>query len=82
MPGAGAKRVVVDFPEPLLKSAECAAHELSINRSELVRIAVEQYVEALYRAKLERELAEGYQANANLDRKIDAEFSAVDYDTF
>lgn len=79
---AAAKRVAVDFPEPLLKSAECAAHELSISRSELIRLAVEHYAKDLYRAKLERELAEGYQANANLDRKIGEEFSAVDYATF
>jgi len=31
---------------------------------------------------LEQELAAGYAANAELDRRIAAEFSSVDYETF
>ena len=43
---------------------------------------MEQFIESSDRAKLEKELAEGYQANTQLDRSIAEEFAAVDYDTF
>jgi hypothetical protein len=43
-----------------------------------VRSAVEQYVKELQRQRLERELAEGYAANAALDRRICGDFSYVD----
>jgi len=81
-PAVAAKRIAVDFPKQLLDQAERATRELAINRSELIRLAVEQFVESLHRAKLEQELAEGYQANARLDRTIADEFASVDYDTF
>jgi metal-responsive CopG/Arc/MetJ family transcriptional regulator len=76
------RRVVIDFPEPLFRATERAVEELSTSRSSLVRAAVEQYLEALRRKRLEEELADGYAANAALDRKIAAEFAAVDYETF
>lgn len=82
MPAAAAKRIAVDFPKQLLDQAERATRELAINRSELIRLAVEQFVESLRRAKLEQELAEGYQANAKLDRTIADGFASVDYETF
>lgn len=82
MASAAARRVVVEFSEQLLDRAERTTQELSISRSELVRQAVEQFIESSDRAKLEKKLAEGYQANALLDRTLAEEFAAVDYDTF
>jgi len=82
MSAIAARRVVVEFPEKLLDRAERVTKELSISRSDLVRQAVEQFIESSERAKLEKELAEGYEANAKLDRTIAAEFEAVDYDSF
>jgi metal-responsive CopG/Arc/MetJ family transcriptional regulator len=82
VPAVGSRKVVVDFPEPLFEQTERAATELAINRSVLIRSAVERYLEALHRKRLEEELAAGYVANAELDRRIAAEFSAVDYETF
>jgi metal-responsive CopG/Arc/MetJ family transcriptional regulator len=58
------KRVVIDFPEPLLVEAERAAHELKINRSSLIREAVKQFLKRRQRIKLEKALVEGYVANA------------------
>lgn len=81
-PSTAAKRVVVDIPQSLLDQAEHATRNLSINRSELIRRAVEHFVRSLQQAQLERELAEGYQANAKLDRALGEEFAAVDYDHF
>lgn len=62
--GTKARRVVIDFPESLFDATEHAAVELEINRSSLIREAVRQFLEELHRRKLERELVEGYIANA------------------
>jgi HD-like signal output (HDOD) protein len=48
----------------------------------LIRCAVEQYLEAVRRKRLEREPAAGYVANAAIDCRITEEFSAADYETF
>src|SRR5580698_4352845 len=78
----GSHKVVIDFPKPLFERTERAAAELAINRSALIRSAVDQYLEALHRKRLDEELAAGYAANAELDRRIASEFSSVDYETF
>lgn len=72
------KRVIVEFPITLLRRAEQAATQLSTNRSQLIRSAVERFLEALQKQKLEQELAAGYRANAALDRQICVEFANVD----
>jgi metal-responsive CopG/Arc/MetJ family transcriptional regulator len=84
VPGAsaGSHKVVIDFPKPLFERTERATAELAINRSALIRSAVDQYLETLHRKRLDEELAAGYPANAELDRRIAAEFSSVDYETF
>jgi metal-responsive CopG/Arc/MetJ family transcriptional regulator len=76
------RRVAIDFPEPLFRETERAAAEFATSRSGLIRAAVEQYLEALRRKRLNEELATGYAANSAIDRKIASEFSAVDYETF
>ena len=78
---AAPRKVVVEFPGPLFTETERAATEIGTSRSNLIRCAVEQYLEALHRKGLERELAAGYVANSALDRRIAEEFSAVDYGT-
>ena len=78
--GAGVRRVVVDFPSPLLDQAERVLPQLSINRSELIRKAVEQFLEALQRAQLEREMAEGYIANGAQARAACEELAYVDHE--
>jgi len=74
------KRVVVDFPTPLLTRAERAVAELGTNRSELIRMAVEQFLDSLQKAKLEQALAEGYAANAAQARQVSEEFAYADSD--
>jgi metal-responsive CopG/Arc/MetJ family transcriptional regulator len=80
LPAATVKRVVVDFPTPLLARAERAVAEMDTNRSALIRTAVEQYLELLQKAKLEQALAEGYAANAAQARRSCEEFAHVDSD--
>jgi metal-responsive CopG/Arc/MetJ family transcriptional regulator len=79
---SASRKVVVDFPAPLFRETERVVAEIGTNRSKLIRCAVEQYLEALQRKRLEQELAAGYVANSALDRRIAEEFSAVDYETF
>lgn len=61
---ARVRRIVIDFQEPLFNETENVAVELGMNRSSLIREAVRQYLGKLQRQKLEKELAEGYAANA------------------
>lgn len=75
---AAARKVVIDFPEPLLRETDEAVEALSTNRSKLIRLAVEQYLETLRRKRLEEQLAEGYRANAERDRQIAEEFASVE----
>ena len=78
--GAAVKRVVVDFPTSLLTRAERGIAELDTNRSALIRIAVEKYLDLLQEAKLEQALVEGYVANAAQARQSCEEFAHVDSD--
>ncbi len=72
------RKVIVEFPSKLLERIDQAAAGLATNRSRLIRLAVEQFLANMQRRELERELAEGYRANAALDRKICEEFAYVD----
>ena len=75
---APTRRVVVGFPEPLLKSTEEVAFQLSMNRSVLIRQAVQEFLKMCRRRALEAELAAACEANADLARQICEEFSHVD----
>jgi len=55
-----------------------AADTLSMNRSALIRTAVEDYLRKLRQAALEEELAEGYLANAEQAQKSAQDFRYVD----
>ncbi len=82
LPLAASRKVVLKFPAKLFREIERVAAEIGTTRSNLIRCAVERYLEALQQKRLERELAAGYAANSALDRRIAEEFSAVDYETF
>lgn len=71
-------KVVVDFPEPLLRSTEAAASEEATNRSSFIRRAVEEYLNARRRKALRAELAAACQANFDLGRRVCEEFAHVD----
>ena len=73
--GGSVRRVVTVFPENLFVLTERVAAELSTTRSELIRRAVEQYLETLGKSALERELAEGYIANAAQARQACEDFA-------
>jgi len=75
-----AKRVVIDFPQPLYDAAEDAAVELATNRSSLIREAVKQFLGERLRRKLEKELADGYVANAASARIVADEMMGAEED--
>lgn len=74
----GRNRVIVEFPDELLSAADDAAAERKSNRSQLIRDAVRHFVGQLKRARFEAELADGYRANSEVDRRLNEEFRYVD----
>jgi metal-responsive CopG/Arc/MetJ family transcriptional regulator len=76
------ERVLVEFPEGLLKRADEAARKLAKNRSELIRTAVEQMLTAMDTVRLERELATAYAANSRLSLEVTEEFAHADREGF
>jgi len=78
----GKARVLIEFPASLLKRADQAARELSKNRSELIRTAVEKMLAEMEAKQLEQELAVAYAANAALGLEMAEEFAHIDSEGF
>jgi metal-responsive CopG/Arc/MetJ family transcriptional regulator len=76
------ERVLIEFPENLLKSADDAARRMDKNRSELIRTAVERLLDEIETRQFELELAAAYSANAPVSREIMEEFVHVDREGF
>jgi len=76
------ERVLVEFPENLLKRADDAARRMDKNRSELIRTAVEQMLDEMETKQFELELAAAYRANAPASLEIMEEFVHVDREGF
>ena len=76
------ERVLVEFPENLLKRADDTARKMGKNRSELIRTAVEQLIEEVETKRFELELAAAYTANAPLSQEIMKKFTHVDREGF
>jgi len=72
------RKIIVEFPDALYQETQRTVAELSIKRSALIRDAVSEYLRRLRHRKLARELAEGYRANAELNRTVSDEFKYVD----
>ena len=73
-----AKKITVDIPRSLYKETKEVTSERHITTSVFVREAMERYLDDIRRAKLRRELEEGYLANARLSDQIHREFEFVD----
>ena len=76
------ERVLIEFSASLLKRADRAARELSKNRSELIRTAVEKLLAEMEAKQLEQQLAAAYSANAALSLEMAEEFAHVDREGF
>jgi metal-responsive CopG/Arc/MetJ family transcriptional regulator len=80
--GAKTKKILVEFPEDLLEQIRQVAEDLSTDRSKVIRNAVRSFLRKREAARIAQELAEGYQAFADLDMQIVAEFDGVDSENF
>jgi metal-responsive CopG/Arc/MetJ family transcriptional regulator len=72
------RKVIVELSASLYTETEKATAQLSINRSTLIRSALEEYLDKLRKKELESELAEGYIANASHAHETAEAFSHVD----
>ena len=72
------RKIIIEFPESLLRETEQAVHEMAMNRSQLIRLAVEVFLRKRKQKELERELAESLVANSNVNRRLMDEFKHVD----
>ena len=79
---AGKERVLVEFPETLLKRADEIARDMHISRSELIRNAVERRLQEIETKRFEQELADAYVANAEMNLALVEEFKHVDAEAF
>jgi hypothetical protein len=62
----------------LLRRTDKAARAEGVSRSEFIRTAIEQRLDAIDEAEFERALEESYKANAELNLQILKEFEHVD----
>jgi hypothetical protein len=65
-------------PSELTKKAAETAEKHGQTVSEFVRIAIASYIATLEKEALERELADGYKANASYYAKMSKEWEAAD----
>lgn len=72
------ERVLIEFPVAALRRADAAARTEGVSRSEFIRAAVEERLEALTIAEFERELAEACIANNQRNLELLKEFEHVD----
>ncbi len=73
-----ARKIIVEFPPALYAETKKATAGRAINRSTLIRTAVQEYLDKLRREELEKQLAEGYLANARQAGETAETFSYVD----
>ena len=71
------KKILVEFPSDLLQATERVADEMGTDRSKVTLYAVKTFLRKRARVRFERELAEAYRVNDELNRKLTEEFDSV-----
>lgn len=66
------------FPMDLISRFEKEKRKSGVDFSHFVRDAIDEKLKRIENERLEKELKEGYQANAELDRATCEEFKFVD----
>ena len=74
------RKVMFTAPPELLSRLDATVDQLGANRSQLIREAIELYLDALRRQDLRSQLEEGYRAHAARDLQISEAFRYVDYE--
>jgi metal-responsive CopG/Arc/MetJ family transcriptional regulator len=74
------RKVMFTAPPDLLRRLDATVDQLGANRSQLIREAIELYLDALRRQDLRSQLEEGYRAHAARDLQISEAFRYADYE--
>lgn len=75
------QKVMFTIPGELLTRLDEEARSAGASRSQLIRAAVQAYLEAQRAGRRRQQLAEGYQIHANRDLRVAEVFRYVDYET-
>ena len=74
------KKVMFTAPPELLSRLDATVDQLGASRSQVIREAIELYLDAIRRQELRSQLEEGYRAQAVRDLQISEAFRYVDYE--
>lgn len=77
MPSVAVRKVILQFPTPLLDRADHLADQLHTNRSAFIRTAVEEKLDRTERERLEEELRAGYSELSVFRRSAYAELEEL-----
>lgn len=71
-------KVLISLPPELLSQVDDFAHERGMARSELMRIALKQYLEREHRMELRAEMRRGYMEMARINQTLAEEALPLD----
>jgi CopG family transcriptional regulator / antitoxin EndoAI len=74
------RKVMFTAPSELLSRLDATVDQLGANRSQLIREAIELYLDTIRRQELRSQLEEGYRAHAARDLQISEAFRYADYE--
>ncbi len=74
------RKVMFTAPPELLSRLDATVDQLGASRSQVIREAIELYLDAIRRQELRSQLEEGYRAQAVRDLQISEAFRYVDYE--
>ncbi|HSN78574.1 MAG TPA: ribbon-helix-helix protein, CopG family [Anaerolineae bacterium] len=74
------RKVMFTAPPDLLVKLDAKVDQLGTNRSQLIRQAIEYYLENVRRQELRTQLEEGYRMYAARDLQISEAFKYADYE--
>jgi CopG family transcriptional regulator/antitoxin EndoAI len=74
------RKVMFTAPPDLLSRLDATVDQLGANRSQLIREAIELYLDTIRRQELRSQLEEGYRAHAARDLQISEAFRYADYE--
>lgn len=75
------QKIMFTIPDELLARLDEEARSAGASRSQLIRAAVQAYLEAQRAERRRQQLAEGYQIHASRDLRVAEAFRYVDYET-
>lgn len=75
------QKVMFTIPSELLARLDEEARSAGASRSQVIRAAVQAFLEAQQTERRRQRLAEGYQIHASRDLRVAEAFRYVDYET-